>query len=226
MFFVSAVLVVFFTDWCGISLFRVTILQAWFMFWALIAEIPTGVIADRFGRKHSLILACIIGAIGALIYAMTPNFYLFLLGEFLFAICIALFSGANEAFVYDSLKKIKPSDLNQKSKHIFANMQIFTLISISSAAIIGGFFAARFGLQNTMRLVAVPLVLAMFVGLFFKEPKTIVKRESVRYWNIMTDGWQFFVKNKSLRILALDTAIVSILAYFVIWLYQPNLHII
>ena len=44
--FFSAVLVPFFTDWGGINLTQVQILQSWFMFWMFILEIPTGAVAD------------------------------------------------------------------------------------------------------------------------------------------------------------------------------------
>ncbi|HNQ17454.1 MAG TPA: hypothetical protein PKH60_05130, partial [Candidatus Woesebacteria bacterium] len=42
--FFTAVLVPFFTEWGGISLFQVQILQSWFMFWLFVLEVPTGAI--------------------------------------------------------------------------------------------------------------------------------------------------------------------------------------
>ena len=52
--FVAAVLVPFLTDWGGLTLLQVFTLNAWFMFWNLVFEVPTGAIADRFGRKWSI----------------------------------------------------------------------------------------------------------------------------------------------------------------------------
>lgn len=77
-------------------------------------EIPTGVIADRFGRKTSIILGSIVLSIAALIYGSIPNFYNFLLGEFLFAIGVALISGADKAILYDSLKENNQEHLSVK----------------------------------------------------------------------------------------------------------------
>jgi len=56
------------------------ILQAIFTLSVFFLEIPTGVVADKFGRKISLSLAGLISAGGFLIYASYPNFWIFALG--------------------------------------------------------------------------------------------------------------------------------------------------
>ena len=105
LFFISPVLVPFFTNWGGLSFFQIMILQSWFMLWSFILEIPTGAIADRIGRRNTLIIGAFFGIVWVLVYSSYPSFYVFLLGEFFAAVAVALVSGAEEAFVYDSLKK-------------------------------------------------------------------------------------------------------------------------
>ena len=85
---VSGVLVPFFTDWGNITFTQVMILQSWFMFWIFILEIPTGAFADYIGRKQSLALATLFNIVAVFIYGSIPNFYIFLLGEFLWAISL------------------------------------------------------------------------------------------------------------------------------------------
>lgn len=106
LFFVSGVLIPFFTQWGGISMFQVQFLQSWFMFWNFILEVPTGVVADYFGRKKSVILGLIFYGIGVLIYGFIPSFYMFLVCEFILALGVALMSGADKALFFDSLKDI------------------------------------------------------------------------------------------------------------------------
>ena len=77
-------------------------------------EIPTGVIADRFGRKTSMILGSLVLSIAALIYGSIPHFYNFLFSEFLFAVGITLISGADKAILYDSLKENNQEHLSIK----------------------------------------------------------------------------------------------------------------
>src|SRR5258708_34388272 len=72
--FYSAVLIPFFTLWGHISLGQTQLLQSWSMLWIFLLEVPTGVIADRFGRKYALALGSIIVAVAVLIYGSLPYF--------------------------------------------------------------------------------------------------------------------------------------------------------
>lgn len=213
----SGVLIPFFTDWGGISFTQIMILQSWFLLWIFILEIPTGTIADFFGRKHSLFIACIVNIAGVLVYVSYPSFYIFMLGEFLWAASAALMSGADEAFVYDTLKKIKQAKM---SKKIFGRVENFKLAGIMISAPIGSVIATRFGLAAPTLLMSIPLLIAFFIALTFKEPKTTQKVESERYIHILKEGVKFFYKNKVLKILALDMVVIATVAYFMIWLYQ------
>jgi len=215
--FIGGVIIPFFTDWGGINFTQIMILQSWFMFWIFFLEVPTGVVADFLGRKHSLILASVINAVAAIIYSSYPNFFIFLIGEFLWAMSAALLSGANEAFVYDTLNKINESE---KSKKIFGRMESFHLVGIMIGALLGSIIAAQFGLNIPMFLMVVPLTLAFFVGLFLKEPKTAKSAETKRYINILKGGVKFFYKNKVLKILAIDMIFIGTVSYFMIWFYQ------
>jgi len=71
--FFTAVLVPFFTKWGNISLFQITLLQSWFSFWVFILEVPTGAIADKIGRKHSIVLGSLIVALAVLLYGSFPH---------------------------------------------------------------------------------------------------------------------------------------------------------
>jgi cyanate permease len=133
---------------------------------------------------------------------------------------VALLSGASEAFVYDSLKKTKET---KKSKKIFGRSHTFKLIGIMVAAPIGSIIAANISLRAPMYLFSIPLFISALISLTFKEPKTSKRVESTRYIKILKDGVGFFRKNKTLQILAVDMIVISVMGYFMIWLYQPML---
>ncbi|MDP3998531.1 MAG: MFS transporter [bacterium] len=217
--FFSAVLVPFFTQWGHITLTQVQILQSWFMLWIFLLEIPTGAVADRFGRKHSLALGGVVVAGAALIYGSVPKFEVFLLAEFLFAAAMALISGADSALLYDALKE---AGRENESKKIFGKAHSFNLLGILLSAPIGSFIAARYGLNAPVIASAIPFMLAALVAWTIKEPKVHgAISESKRYLEIVRNGFSFFRGHKTLRLLALDAIIVASAAYFVIWLYQP-----
>lgn len=218
----SAVLVPFFTDWGGINQAQIQILQSWFMFWIFVLEVPTGAVADYLGRKHSLALGGLMVVLAVLLYGSIPSFVFFLLAEFLFAVSVALTSGADEALLYDALKE---QGREEESKKIFGKANSMHKVGILIAAPIGSFIARKFGLNYPMLLSAIPFLLAALVAWSIKEPGGRSKRsESTRYLKIASAGFMFFYKNAQLRKLALDAIIVASSAYFVIWLYQPLLY--
>jgi len=219
LFFVSGVLIPFLTDWGGLNFTQIMILQSWFMLWGFLFEIPAGTLADYLGRKLTIVLACIINAIAALVYASIPNFYIFMIGETLWAMSEALFSGTIEAFVYDTLKKIKET---KRSKKVFGRIESFRLGGILVGAPIGSVIAAYLGLRAPMLLLTIPFIIAFFISLTMKEPR-ITFKESRDYFAILKGGVKFFYKNKILKILALDMIFIGSIAYFMFWLYQPML---
>ncbi|MFH2028396.1 MAG: MFS transporter, partial [Nanoarchaeota archaeon] len=227
MHFFAGVMIPFFTIWGGITFAQVMILQSFFVFSKFALEIPTGTIADRFGRKTSIILSVIITALAVVLYATYPSFYIFLAAEFLWALGFALLSGADEALVYDSLKKIKQE---KESKKIFAKLGSFELIGIMVASPIGSIIAQHIGLRYSMIFMVLPFTAAVIVASTLKEPRFKRRRET-DYWNMMFEGVKYFKKHRILKILAFDRLSIFILSFMIIWLYQPvlqnlNIHII
>lgn len=213
-------LVPFFTDWGGLNLTQIMVLQSWFMLWIFVLEVPSGAVADYLGRKHALVLACAVNVTGAIVYGIVPNFFVFLLGEVLWAISAALFSGASEAFIYDTLKDTGKSE---KSKEVFARVDSFGLAGVMVSAPLGSVIAVQLGLNAPMLLLVIPFAVACVIGLTFEEPEVTQSPKSRQYTRILKGGVKYFYKNRVLKILALDMIFIASIAYFMIWFYQPML---
>lgn len=219
--FFSAVLIPFFTDWGHITLFQVQLLQSWFSLWVFIFEVPTGALADKIGRKHSIALGSFIVACAVLIYGSLPSYPIFLLAEMLFALGYAFTSGADQALLYDTLKSEGRED---DSKKMLGRADAIHLLGIGLAAPIGSLLATRLGINAPMYLSAIPLLTAALIGWSIKEPKIHSEgSESPKYLEIVRRGFGQIKHSLLLRALALDSVMVSAAAYFVIWFYQPLL---
>lgn len=218
--FIGGVLVPFFTDWGGITLTQIMLLQSWFMLWIFALEVPSGAIADYLGRKTALILACIVNIAAALVYGSIPNFFVFMLGEVLWAISAALYSGTSEALIYDSLESIGEAE---RSKQVFGRVNSFSLAGVMVGAPLGSIIAVKLGLNAPMLLVIVPFAVAFIIALTLEKPTATPKTESKRYAAILKDGLKLFCENRILKILALDMIFIATIAYFMIWFYQPML---
>jgi MFS family permease len=152
------------------------------------------------------------------VYSFLTGFHFFS-AEFLFAVGVALTSGADRALIYDSLKSM---DQEKKAEGIFGKTRSIHLLGIMLAAPIGSFMAQRLGINFPMLLTAIPALIAGIVAWSIPEPKIHSKPTEVRnYLKIAKEGFSFFVGHKVLRRMAINAIVVSSAAYFVIWLYQP-----
>jgi len=215
--FLGGVLIPFFVDWGGLNFKQILFLQSWFAISIFVLEVPTGVVADKWGRKHSIILGTTVAAFGAFLYASIPNFYIFMLAEFIFAIGYALISGADEALIYDSLKKIRKTKM---AKKIGANYRSYGLLGMVIAAPIGSFIGVNFGLQWPMFLEGIVFLMVIPVLMTIKEPVTSKKQESERYLKIMKTGLKYFAKHRILKILTFNLIAVNIIGLLTVWIYQ------
>ena len=221
MHFFGSVMIPFFTEWGGISFFQIQLLQSWFMFWIFILELPTGLIADRIGRKHSLALGGLVVAIAVIVYSVIPSMLMFLVAEFLFAAAVALVSGADEAWLYDYLKANGKED---QSQLMFGRSKSFHYAGMLIASPVGAVVAARFGLVYPHRVSFVFFLMAGLLAWRLPEPKKNNNRsESFRFIEGLKSGFNIVLNKTSLLRLALISTIVNSCAYFVIWLYQPML---
>jgi MFS family permease len=219
--FFGAVMVPFFTEWGGLKLSQVFYLNAWFMLCSFVLEVPTGVIADFFGRKISLALGGLVAAGGALLYASGPSWMRFALAEAALAVAFTLHSGADEALIYDSLKA---DDNEAAAVRVLARLEACKLIGINLGTLTGSWIAVTWGLTAPMRAYALPALAVCGLSLFLREaPTGAVATTRKHYLRILKTGGRFFWSHAALRRLSLELAVTNALAWGIIWLYQPLL---
>jgi MFS family permease len=218
---VSAVLVPFFRDWGGVPLGGILLLNAWFMAWNFLLEVPTGSVADRFGRKLSLCFGSALGVAGTLVYVSAPRLEVFLFGEILFALSYTLNSGADEALLYDSLG---PQEAGERAPHAFARLESCKLAGIVAGALFGSLLATDLGLRGTLAAQAVPMSLGCAIALTLREPPRHAPGAPRRsYLETLREGMRHFGSHPALRPLSFDAVAIGALVFLVLWLYQPLL---
>ena len=72
----------------------------------LVAEVPSGALADRFSRRHALVAGGVLQAFGYVLWIALPGFPAFAAGFVLWGLGGALLSGAFEALFYDGLAAV------------------------------------------------------------------------------------------------------------------------
>src|SRR3989344_4988983 len=96
--FIAAVYVTFLIS-KGLNLFEVNLVNFVFFTTLFICEIPTGAVADVFGRKVSFVCSCFLYALGMFIYSASNSFWGFALAEMTAAIGNTFASGAFQAWL-------------------------------------------------------------------------------------------------------------------------------
>lgn len=120
-----------FTDYAGIGIIETILVVTTTM-----AEVPTGAVADLFGKKNTLILAFLFETVGAFVMALTPNFELLALSVFIMSIGGAFYSGTIDALIFDTLKQKKQEFVYDKK---ISNINTISLIAPAICSIFGGF---------------------------------------------------------------------------------------
>ncbi|MEJ2252114.1 MAG: MFS transporter [Candidatus Lokiarchaeota archaeon] len=74
---------------------------------SLIIEIPTGIIADLFGKRRSIIISKFGIFISFFVYGLSSTFWMFVLAQVLYQLGNSFRSGTETAYTYDFLLQNK-----------------------------------------------------------------------------------------------------------------------
>lgn len=176
------------TNYQGVGIIEAVVFSASFLL-----EIPTGAIADLFGKKRTLFLAYFFYGLGNLIMGFSSELSHLIISIICLALGGALYSGTAQAMLYDSLK-----DEHKESKFdkIYANVQMYSLLIMSFASIIGGFLYS-YSHQYPWFATSSAGFLGMVLVLLLKEPKIDSEKFSLKvYLNQNSMGFRELFKTK------------------------------
>lgn len=91
----------------GLSLSEIFLLQSIFSLAFLLWEIPSGYIADHFGRAFSIKLSAPIAGLAMVLYGLSSHYWQFVVMELILALANGLISGIDTALLTDSLRADK-----------------------------------------------------------------------------------------------------------------------
>lgn len=131
-------------------------------------EVPTGAIADIFGRKSSVVIGLILSGITLFLVTFTKEFYLILSLFFLLGLFSTLISGADISWVADNLKYNRKSKLLQT---FFVKRASLLNLAFVFAGFIGGVLVKYFGLNIIWPISGFSMILSGIMLLFVKEHK-------------------------------------------------------
>lgn len=189
---------------------------------SLLLELPSGALADLWGRKNTVLFGRFIGVIGFLIITFATNFWMFALGNCLYLANWAFESGALSALLFDSLKE------NNRSKEEYQKVQADTFfwctIGMAVSSALGGYL---YTIHPRLPYLTTSLValIAFFTAFGLEEPRLDSVKISLRSY--IRQNWEGFLhifRNSKIRAISLFSILIDFVAYVGLWyLYEPRL---
>lgn len=150
----------------GMTLFQLGLLEGIFHMTSFLMEVPTGAIADIWGRKASRILGRVLSVVYIAMLVFSDSFYMFALSFIICALSYNLESGAGEALVYDSLKQTG----DEKSYIKLAGIQELAMQAGRMTAYLLGGYLASLAYEYAYGTALVVSTAAAIQSLTFVEP--------------------------------------------------------
>ncbi len=163
----------------GISPLGIAINAVVFLVITVAFDVPSGVLADKWKRKYTLILAMVALGLSSFILGISNTFAVYLFGTAIYGIYIVLTSGTFQAMMYDSLAETGEQD--HYDKHQGRSYGLF-LAGVGLSSLASGYIAEYIGLRETYLLSLIPVVINLLLLLTTTEPKFHKEEFDSKFW--------------------------------------------
>lgn len=199
----------------GFSLSQIGFLISAIGFASLLFEVPTGAIADIFGRKFSVISGIFVSGIVFFLTFFANKFITVLILFFILGIAMTLISGAEDAWVIDLLKHNKKKHLVQDYYSKFAS---FSAIGLFLAGFVGAFLVKSFGLKIIWFVTGIAFLINAFIFMFAKEHfirrKSHVKEQIKETFSHSKKSIAFSIRHKIIFLLLISAFVLLFASAF------------
>ena len=207
----------------GFSVLEIGLLESIFHIVSFCFELPSGVIADVFGRKKTLVLSQVMMFLSGGLMILSDSFGTVALAIGSNALSYNLASGTREALAYDSLKK----DGNEDAYNRFSSTEMMFYRITQSAATLCAGFALWLGYRKAYALDLLFGLVALFIAGSLQEvmEDTKTKNNSSReqLCEIVKESWTFLRSNKRARTIMITNALIGAVSTLVLFFLQAKL---
>lgn len=203
----------------GLSFTEIMMLQSISSIAIVVFDVPTGGIADKIGRKKSILLGAALTAIGLCFYIVGKSFFLFILAEVTFSLGASFKSGADNAMIYDSLKTL---GREKEFQLVEGKARSYSLYAQGIGAIVASFV---YEINSNLPLIVSVffMLVTIVIALRFKEPQIEGKKESkdISYFEQIRESSKFIFSHEKIKAIVIFTMMFFIFYRTAFWYYQP-----
>jgi len=212
----------------GLSIFEAFLANAFYTLGMVIFEIPTGIVADSWGRRTSYLLGTVTLSTSTVLYyflwqAHSP-FWMWAIASMLLGLGYTFFSGAVEAWLIDALHHVK---YKGRVEAVFGKAQVVSGIAMLIGTL-GGGLIAQFTTLGVPYLVRGGILLVLFVvawvimrDIGFVPERTEKAFKAMR--TLFTASVDNGLRVAPVRWLMLSAVIISSVGFYAFYALQPYL---
>jgi MFS family permease len=212
--------VVYLQDERGFSLTQITLLDVPFFLLVVLAEVPTGAVADRYGRRVSLMLGSFMFSVAVFVFGVADGYGIILLSYTAWGLALTFQSGADAAILYDSLKAVGREDDFQK---INSRLWAVTSAAVLVAILIGAPIAKETSFTFAICSSALISLAAVPVAFWMHEPRAERGSEPERYLQTVATGIRDAWRQPALRYIILFSGLLNACTFGPMIFMQPFL---
>ena len=192
----------------GLSIFQISLLLAIWSIPVIILEIPSGVLADCWSRKNLLVLGAILKIGCFFIWYLAEGFLLYAFGFLLWGVSSSFSSGAEEAFLYDSLHSKNKQDEFAK---VLGKGRFLSGISMAIASFCGGYISMWLSINATLIISICMGVISVGVACSFREVNLYTvnhRNEDQPIRSMFVESFRFLLRKLHLFLIVLIVILV------------------
>lgn len=163
-------------------------------------DVPTGIFADRIGRKKTMILGAVSAVLYAIFYALGINFWILALGAFFDGVSQAFYSGNNNAMLHNVLAE---EGLEHEYHEYFGKLASMFQLALGISGLIGALIA-NWSFPLIMWLSVLPQIICLFISLQIVDSTRIIERTTTIFEDLH-EGIAAFFHNENLRLLSITS---------------------
>ena len=199
--------VIFFRD-VGIATEMIFWLLTLYTIFIVVGELPSGFIADWLGAKSTLLVGTVCNALSPLLFAISDGQLGFLIaGQLLLALSLALRSGTDSAFLYESIKTDYPTLEATSSQLRYA--------ALGGSSLLGALLYSYW--------LPLPFLLSSlsgFIALLFLWRLPSRRSKPQAYKMVSLEIWTSLIQNPKLRQHLAFSSLLYSIGGFLFWIAQ------
>jgi MFS family permease len=208
-----------------LTIAEITGLQTMLLISQLVMEIPTGVIADRFGHAWSYRLALLVLVIGEAVFLFAREYPVFLVAQVITGTGFALASGSVDVLIYDSLpvgdRPVGDRTLAmQRARGIIgAATQTGSVVAYS----VGGFITASLTMRPmtiAILMEIIALLIATALSLMLPTHASHVEKARLTSRSLLKKAWGTLRTERSLQRLVILSLVTNAFGAHLLVFYQ------